>query len=185
MKGDNIMNTYTLTKAELVKAQRNLDELKTIAHETQLLVEQQPEKFALLEIIWDTCDSIEQLTECYKRSLDCLIGTDETSHDIFIIGEFAYTYQDTSGKYPQTKEVYKQSALSYFRALAQAIAYQEYNIIDDLRRVQAQERADHIQYLLDIGCTEQELIRAGLLDICVPFSACPKSVTMLAYGEGE
>lgn len=175
------MHTYTLTRAELVKARNQLEELRTIEYETNLLSEQQPEKFALLEIIWDTCHSIEQLTECYKRSLDCLIGTAESTHDIFIVGEYAYAYKDTTGKFPQTKEVYKQSALSYFRALTQAIAYQEYNIIDDLRRVQAKERADHIQYLLDIGCTEQELIRAGLLEITLPFSACPKRITMGVY----
>lgn len=175
------MHTYTLTRAELVKAQRNLDELKTIAHETRIL----SVDFPLLESLWNKANSIEELTEHYKRALDIVLGTDETTHDIFIVGEFAYAYTDTSKKYPQTKEVYKQDALSYFRALAQALAYKRYNIVDDLRRVQAQERADHIQYLLDIGCTEQELIQVGLLDVCLPFSACPKSVTMLAYGEGE
>ena len=172
------MHTYTLTKGELIKARRILDELETI----ERTVLELGNTFPMLELIWNKSDNYEHLTDNLQKAFELVNGT-ETNYDVFIVGEYLYSYKDNSSKYPTTKECYRATALSYFNALLQVLAYKQYDICDDLRRVQHQEHADHIQYLLDIGCTEQDLIRYGLLEITLPYSACPKGVEMGLYSD--
>lgn len=172
---------HKISKAELVQATRTLEQLKTIEFETHAL----SNDFPILATIWESVDTVQELEQAYQHLLDSVNGVINTSYEVHAIGEYAYTWTQTEQGYTRETytrtEVYKPTVLTLFKTVCQCLAYSKYGVVDDLRRVQAQEQADHIQYLLDIGCTEQDLIRAGLLDVTLPLSACEQGYTNLLY----